>query len=118
MSVEVTLLPRKLHFFCSAERREQLLTQVQWRKHCDDNTCSRQRNREEERASTWGVFITSWNRNWLRTKRKQTEWNVVESTWICPIETLVFFAKYFPFGVNGFCCKSFCNRLCFAPESM
>uniref|UniRef100_A0A4W5RL76 Acylglycerol kinase, mitochondrial n=1 Tax=Hucho hucho TaxID=62062 RepID=A0A4W5RL76_9TELE len=29
MSVEVTLLPRKLHFFCSAERREQLLTQVQ-----------------------------------------------------------------------------------------
>uniref|UniRef100_A0A8C8JDA2 Acylglycerol kinase, mitochondrial n=1 Tax=Oncorhynchus tshawytscha TaxID=74940 RepID=A0A8C8JDA2_ONCTS len=29
MSVEVKLLPRKLHFFCSAERREQLLTQVQ-----------------------------------------------------------------------------------------
>uniref|UniRef100_A0A8C8IJG3 Acylglycerol kinase, mitochondrial n=1 Tax=Oncorhynchus tshawytscha TaxID=74940 RepID=A0A8C8IJG3_ONCTS len=28
MSVEVRLLPRKLHFFCSAERREQLLTQV------------------------------------------------------------------------------------------
>uniref|UniRef100_A0A8C8IDB9 Acylglycerol kinase, mitochondrial n=1 Tax=Oncorhynchus tshawytscha TaxID=74940 RepID=A0A8C8IDB9_ONCTS len=27
MSVEVRLLPRKLHFFCSAERREQLLTQ-------------------------------------------------------------------------------------------
>uniref|UniRef100_A0A8C7G6S9 Acylglycerol kinase, mitochondrial n=1 Tax=Oncorhynchus kisutch TaxID=8019 RepID=A0A8C7G6S9_ONCKI len=28
MSVEVRLLPRKLRFFCSAERREQLLTQV------------------------------------------------------------------------------------------
>ncbi|CAB1313586.1 unnamed protein product [Coregonus sp. 'balchen'] len=29
MPVEVRLLPRKLRFFCSAERREQLLTQVQ-----------------------------------------------------------------------------------------
>ncbi|KAL0968512.1 hypothetical protein UPYG_G00267850 [Umbra pygmaea] len=29
MSVEVRLLPRKLRFFCSAERKEQLLTQAQ-----------------------------------------------------------------------------------------
>ena len=35
------------------------------------------------------------------------EWNMEGPTWICPIETHL----HFPFGVNGFCCETFCHRI-------
>lgn len=55
--------------------------------------------------STCGVFIMSCNGNGLLFKN-QTEQNRAG-----PIETLVFVAKLFPFAVNGFCGKTFFNRI-------